>query len=230
MTTSYADDYPLKQRAVMMPTLSSLEAPQVVMMTTCGASSDNKAGIMATLTTCSMGDIWVSTGCHLENMCYTGIIIFFARGCNRPWNHLYMNFIPFVTQYSLLQETNLSSIVIVPWATRHCFHSFHNHVSNQMKSFISDIMIFCNSLLLHVLLMKSYLMFSWHVFKYCSNYFFVFSYYSLMTQFLENFSWLVTFGTLHGYQNMSLLIWVKCITESQLRLFTLKLYTAKRNF
>ena len=82
--TSYADGYALKQRAVMMPTLSSLDPPQVIIMTTCGASSDNKAGIMATLSVCSMGSIWVSTGCHLENMCYTGIIIFYARGCIRP--------------------------------------------------------------------------------------------------------------------------------------------------
>ena len=32
-----------------MPTLLSLAAPQVVMMTTCGAASDNKVGIMKIL-------------------------------------------------------------------------------------------------------------------------------------------------------------------------------------
>ena len=32
----------------MMPTLPSLVAPQVVVMTTCGATSDDKVGIMMT--------------------------------------------------------------------------------------------------------------------------------------------------------------------------------------
>ena len=38
-----------KWRVVMMPTLLSLAAPQVAIMTTCGATSDNKVGIMTTL-------------------------------------------------------------------------------------------------------------------------------------------------------------------------------------
>ena len=39
----------LKLRVFMMPTLPSLVASQVVMMTTCGATSDGKVGIMTTL-------------------------------------------------------------------------------------------------------------------------------------------------------------------------------------
>ena len=35
-----------KPRVAMMPTLPSLVAPQVVIMTTCGATSDGKVGIM----------------------------------------------------------------------------------------------------------------------------------------------------------------------------------------
>ena len=38
-----------KQRVVMMPTLSSLVAPEVVKITTFGATSDGKDGIMTTL-------------------------------------------------------------------------------------------------------------------------------------------------------------------------------------
>ena len=37
-----------KARVVMMPTLSSLVAPEVVVMTTSGATSDDKVGIMTT--------------------------------------------------------------------------------------------------------------------------------------------------------------------------------------
>ena len=38
----------LQINIVIMPTLSSLVAPQVVIMTTCGATSDDKVGIMTT--------------------------------------------------------------------------------------------------------------------------------------------------------------------------------------
>ena len=38
-----------KPRVVMMPTLSSLAAPQVVFTTTCGATNDDKVDIMKTL-------------------------------------------------------------------------------------------------------------------------------------------------------------------------------------
>ena len=47
-TLSYACVIHWKVRVIMMPTLSSLVAPQVVIMTTCGATSDDKVGIMTT--------------------------------------------------------------------------------------------------------------------------------------------------------------------------------------
>ena len=41
--------YKIYLRVVIMPTLLSLVAPQVVMATTCGATTDNKVAIMTTL-------------------------------------------------------------------------------------------------------------------------------------------------------------------------------------
>ena len=45
----FIGSYDWKSRVFMMPTLSSLGEPQVVVMTTCGSLSDDKDGIMMIL-------------------------------------------------------------------------------------------------------------------------------------------------------------------------------------
>ena len=62
---------------VMMPTLSSLATPQVVFMTTCGAASDEKVGIMTTYSVYKIHTMW-----WLHQQILNHIHIMISISCN----------------------------------------------------------------------------------------------------------------------------------------------------